>query len=130
MNSCIGNSEQPFGPANITHHFHTYEHTIDAHHLMHPFNMSEWENEEHSKLHHHKMTLQGNKLTSVVTVLEQVLNNIQMDIDPEDSEGDLLDLYVYCQCSYMIALDVIPGVIPVKLLEDLVKKQGGEPTAG
>jgi ubiquitin carboxyl-terminal hydrolase 25 len=129
-NSCIGDSEQPFGPANVTHHFHTYERAVDARRLTHPFNVSEWENEERSKLRHRKMTLRGDELTPAATVLEQVPDDIRMDVDPEDGEGDLLDLYVCCQCSYVIASDVIPGVIPVKLLEDLVKKQGGEPTAG
>jgi len=46
-----------------------------------------------------------------------------MDVD-EEGEGDLLDLYVCCQCSfYVIASDVIPGVVPVKLIEDLVKNK-------
>ncbi|KAH9973357.1 hypothetical protein BGW80DRAFT_1171982 [Lactifluus volemus] len=127
-NSCIGDSEQPFGPANVTHHFHTYERAVDARRLTHPFNASEWENEERSKLRHRKMTLRGDELTPAATVLEQVPDDIQMDVDPEDGEGDLLDLYVCCQCSfYVIASDVIPGVIPVKLLDDLVKNKVENP---
>jgi ubiquitin carboxyl-terminal hydrolase 25/28 len=51
-----------------------------------------------------------------------------MAVDPEEGEGDLLDLYVCCQCSfYVIASGVIPGVVPVKLLEDLVKNKMENP---
>jgi ubiquitin carboxyl-terminal hydrolase 25/28 len=59
-----------------------------------------------------------------MSVLEQVADDAQMNIDREEAEGDLLDLYVCCQCSfYVIASDVIPGVVSVKLLEDLVKNK-------
>jgi ubiquitin carboxyl-terminal hydrolase 25 len=52
-----------------------------------------------------------------------------MDVDPEDGEGDLLTLC--CQFSfYVSASDVIPGVIPVKLLEDLVKNKAENPSSG
>jgi ubiquitin carboxyl-terminal hydrolase 25 len=94
---------------------------------MHLFNVSKWENKEHSKLRHRKMTLQGDKLTPAATVLEQVPDDIWMDVNPEDGEGNLLNLYVCCQCSYVIGSDVIPGMIPVKLLEDLVKNKVENP---
>jgi ubiquitin carboxyl-terminal hydrolase 25 len=127
-NSCIGDSEQPFGPLNVTHHFHAYERAIDARRLTPPFNASEWENEERSKLRHRKMTLRGDESTTTATVLEKAPDDIRMDVDPEDGEGDPLDLYVCCQCSfYVIASGVIPGVIPVKLLEDLVKNKVENP---
>ena len=123
-NSCIGDGEQPLGPANITHHFHAYERAVDARRLTHPFNASQWENEERSKLRHRKMTLRGDGPTMAMSVLEQVADDAQMNIDREEAEGDLLDLYVCCQCSfYVIASDVIPGVVSVKLLEDLVKNK-------
>jgi ubiquitin carboxyl-terminal hydrolase 25 len=123
-NSCIGDGEQPLGPSNITHHFHAYERAVDARRLTHPFNTSQWENEERSKLRHRKMTLRGDEPTMVVSVLGQAADNTQMDVDREETEGYLLDLYVCCQCSfYVIASDVIPGVIPVKLLEDLIKNK-------
>ena len=127
-NTCIGDAEQPFGPSNVTHHFHVYERAIDARRLTHPFNASEWENEERSKLRHRKMTLRGDESTTAGTVLEQAPDDIRMAVDPEEGEGDLLDLYVCCQCSfYVIASGVIPGVVPVKLLEDLVKNKMENP---
>ncbi|KAF8256779.1 hypothetical protein EI94DRAFT_1792555 [Lactarius quietus] len=43
-------------------------------------------------------------------------------------EGDLLDLYVCCQCSfYVIASHAIPAVMLVKLLEDLVRNKVENP---
>ena len=46
----------------------------------------------------------------------------------EEIEGDLLDLYVCCQCSvYCLSSQVIPGVIPVKFLEDLTKDKLSHP---
>lgn len=70
------------------------------------------------------MTLRSDDPAMVMSVLEQAADNTQMDVDREENEGYLLDLYVCCQCSfYVIASDVIPGVIPVKLIEDLVKNK-------
>jgi ubiquitin carboxyl-terminal hydrolase 25/28 len=127
-NSCIGDGEQPLGPANITHHFHAYERAVNARRLPHPFNASQWENEERSKLRHRKMTLRGDDPATVISALEQVAKEDRMDVDHEEGEGDLLDLYVCCQCSfYVIASDVIPGVVPVKMLEDLVKNKMENP---
>ena len=127
-NSCIGDGEQPLGPANITHHFHAYERAVNARRLTHPFNASQWENEERSKLRHRKMTLRGDDPATVMSSLDQVTEDAQMDVDHEESEGDLLDLYVCCQCSfYVMASDVIPGVVPAKMLEDLVKNKMENP---
>ena len=123
-NSCIGDGEQSLGPANITHHFHTYERAVDARFLTHPFNPSQWENEERSKLRHRKMTLRGDDPATVMSALGQGAVDARMNVDHEEGENGLFDLYVCCQCSfYVIASDVIPGVIPVKLLEDLVKNK-------
>ena len=117
-NSCVSDGEHTMGPANVTHHFHAYEHAVDARRLTHPFTASEWEHEERSKLRHRKMTLTAE--TELVPAVEQV--------EREDDEGDLLDLYVCCQCSfYVIASHVIPGVVPVKLLEDMVKNKVENP---
>src|SRR6266702_1343470 len=127
-NSCVSDGEQPMGPTNVTHHFHAYERAVDARRLTHPFNASEWEHEERSKLRHRKMTLRGSDPTTATTELEQAVDDARMEVESEDGEGDLLDLYVCCQCSfYVIASDVIPGVIPVKLLEDLVKNRVDNP---
>ncbi|KAH9019093.1 hypothetical protein EDB84DRAFT_1625466 [Lactarius hengduanensis] len=127
-NSCVSDGEQPMGPANVTHHFHAYERAVDARRLTHPFNASEWEHEERSKLRHRKMTLRGDDTTTATTELEQAVDDARMEVERDDGEGDLLDLYVCCQCSfYVIASDVIPGVVPVKLLEDLVKNRVENP---
>ena len=123
-NSCIGDGEQPLGPNNITHHFHAYQRAFDARRLTPPFNASQWENEERSKYRHRKMTLRGDDPSVEMSALGQVADDTQMDTDREEGEGDLLDLYICCQCSfYVIASDVIPGIVPVKLIEDLVKNK-------
>ncbi|KAF8262779.1 hypothetical protein EI94DRAFT_1808258 [Lactarius quietus] len=123
-NSCVSDGEQALGPANVTHHFHAYERAVDARRLTHPFNASEWEHEERSKLRHRRMTLRGDDPTTATAELVQAA----VEVECEDDEGDLLDLYVCCQCSfYVIASHVIPGVIPVKLLEDLVKNKVENP---
>jgi len=63
-----------------------------------------------------------------MSAMEQVAEDTRMDVDQEEGEGDLLDLYVCCQCSfYVISSDVIPGVVPVKLIEDLVKSKMENP---
>jgi len=124
--SCVSESEA-LGPTNVTHHFHAYERAVDARLLTHPFIASEWENEERSKFRHRKMTLQGSDMTGE---LELAVDNARMEVNQEDGdgEGDLLDLYVCCQCSfYVITSGVIPGVVPVKLLEDLVKNKVENP---
>ena len=70
------------------------------------------------------MTLRGDDPSVEMSALGQVTGDTQMDTDREEGEGDLLDLYICCQCSfYVIASDVIPGVVPVKLIEDLVKNK-------
>ncbi|KAF8259478.1 hypothetical protein EI94DRAFT_1834394 [Lactarius quietus] len=123
-NSCVSDGEQALGPANVTHHFHAYERAVDARRLTHPFNASEWEHEERSKLRHRRMTLRGDDPTTATAELVQAA----VEVEREDDEGDLLDLYVCCQCSfYVIASHVIPGVISVKLLEDLVKNKVENP---
>ena len=123
-NSCVSDGEQPMGPGNVTHHFHAYEHAVDARRLTHPFNASEWEHEERSKLRHRKLTLRSDDLTTATAELGQAVE----EVGREDDEGGLLDLYVCCQCSfYVIASHVIPGVVPVKLLEDLVKNKVENP---
>ncbi|KAH9854519.1 cysteine proteinase [Lenzites betulinus] len=35
--SCVGEGEQPFGPANLTHHWHLYENAVDASKLNPPY---------------------------------------------------------------------------------------------
>ncbi|KAI8980637.1 cysteine proteinase [Trametes punicea] len=39
--SCVGDGEQPFGPANLTHHWHRYEKVVDASKLNPPYTHGE-----------------------------------------------------------------------------------------
>ncbi|KAI0363306.1 cysteine proteinase [Pilatotrama ljubarskyi] len=39
--SCVGDGEQPFGPANLTHHWHRYEKAVDATKLNPPYTHGE-----------------------------------------------------------------------------------------
>ena len=81
-NSCVGDGEQPFGQANLTHHWHWYEKAVDATKLNPPY--------AHGEL--------------------------------------LLDLYLCCQCSmYCLVSDVIPGVIPLSLVNDFTLDKIGHP---
>ena len=81
-NSCVGAGEQPFGQANLTHHWHRYEKAVDATKLNPPY--------AHGEL--------------------------------------LLDLYLCCQCSmYCLVSEVIPGVIPLKLVEEFTLDKIGHP---
>ncbi|PIL31016.1 hypothetical protein GSI_05709 [Ganoderma sinense ZZ0214-1] len=81
-NSCVGDGEQIFGQANLTHHWHRYEKAVDATKLNPPY--------AHGEL--------------------------------------LLDLYLCCQCSmYCLVSDVIPGVIPVSLVNEFTLDKIGHP---
>lgn len=55
-----------------------------------------------------------------------------MDEDPNEiEEGDLLDLYICCQCSlYCVASDVIPGVISSKYVDEFVRNKKENPAPG
>jgi ubiquitin carboxyl-terminal hydrolase 25/28 len=48
-----------------------------------------------------------------------------------DSDVDLLDLYVCCQCScYVIVSDTLPGVIPAKYIEEFNAERSRYPMPG
>ncbi|TFK84094.1 cysteine proteinase [Polyporus arcularius HHB13444] len=81
-NSCVGDGEQPFGQANVTHHWHRYEKAVDA-----------------------------------------------TKLNPPYTHGDLLlDLYLCCQCSmYCLVSDVIPGVIPLSLMDEFTREKMANP---
>ncbi|TCD66521.1 ubiquitin-specific protease ubp2 [Steccherinum ochraceum] len=109
--SCVGEGEQPLGQANKTHHFHKYGQAVDARMLTTPYRRSEWEEEELRKRRRRKMTLheEGENSTS---------EKAKQAEDEEDVEGDLLDLYV------------IPGVIPVKYMDELTNSKLSHPSLG
>lgn len=83
--SCVADDEhhqQPFGQANLTHHWHRYERAVESSKLNPPYT--------HDNL--------------------------------------LLDLYLCCQCSmYCLVSEVIPGVIPLDLVEQFTSERFGNP---
>ncbi|KIM40703.1 hypothetical protein M413DRAFT_28483 [Hebeloma cylindrosporum] len=53
------------------------------------------------------------------------------DVESAEEEGELLDLYVCCQCSfYCVVSAVIPGVVPRRHLEELVRDRTRNRSAG
>lgn len=49
----------------------------------------------------------------------------------EAAEPDLLDLYICCQCSvYCLVSQVIPGVLPIRVLDEFVKDKQEHPPPG
>ncbi|KAL4070474.1 hypothetical protein J3A83DRAFT_4525436, partial [Scleroderma citrinum] len=120
--SCVGDAEQPFGPTNKTHHFHYYEKAVDAHKLDPAFRRAEWEKNDQKKERRRKVTsLNLDEITS-----DRMPDDL--DEDMEEAEGDLLDLYVCCQCSvYCIVSDVIPGVIPVRYMDEYTRDRWDSP---
>jgi ubiquitin carboxyl-terminal hydrolase 25/28 len=132
--SCIGQAEQPFGQVNLTHHFHMYQKAIDASKLNPPFCRRAWEKVERVKQKRRAMAIDMDELN-----MEKIQSfadecKMQEDISPEkeeEEEGDLLDLYVCCQCSvYCVASGIIPGVIPRKVHEEFVRDKREHPTVG
>jgi ubiquitin carboxyl-terminal hydrolase 25/28 len=124
--SCIGEGEQPFGQVNKTHHFHKYEGAVDAKKLNPPFNRGPWERDEAVKQQRRGVSINMDDLD--LGKMKAFENLVQ---DSPDEEGDLLDLYVCCQCSfYCVASRVIPGVIPRKFFEAFVKEKRDHPRPG
>ncbi|KAG9313925.1 hypothetical protein JVU11DRAFT_4697 [Chiua virens] len=123
--SCVGEGEQPFGQANLTHHFHRYDKAVDALKLDPPLRRSEWEIFIQKKQRRRKVT----SLDLNTISLDKMSDDAMEDEAPE--EGDLLDLYVCCQCSlYCIVSEVIPGVIPVKYIEEFMRERWDNPPPG
>jgi hypothetical protein len=57
--------------------------------------------------------------------------NNQVEKDHVEGEGDLLDLYYCCHCSfYCVASGVIPGVIPRRLFDEFVRDRRDNPPPG
>lgn len=121
--SCVGEGEQPFGQVNLTHHFHRYERAVDALKLDPAFRRSEWEISVQKKQKRRKVT----SLNLDAISLDKMSDDTMED-SPSEEEGDLLDLYVCCQCSlYCIVSEVIPGVIPVKYIEEFMRERWDNP---
>lgn len=123
--SCVG-GEQPFGQANLSHHFHRYDKAVDALKLDPAFRRSEWEISVQKKQKRRKVT----SLNLDAISLDK-LSDVAMEDLTSEEEGDLLDLYVCCQCSlYCIVSEVIPGAIPVKYIEEFTRERWDNPAPG
>ncbi|KZT22681.1 cysteine proteinase [Neolentinus lepideus HHB14362 ss-1] len=124
--SCVG-EENPLsgGPANKTHHFHHYPRVVNAQELNPPFRRRDWEQLVQKKLLRRRMTVQGDfniaDPASVDKMDDESLAN--------EPEGDLLDLYMCCQCSVycVVSPEVIPGVIPLKWIDEFVRDRRENP---
>src|ERR1700722_15130633 len=124
--SCIGEDEQPFGQVNKTHHFHLYRKAVDAHHLNPPFYRHDWEKVERVKQLRRARTI---RMEDVHLEILQADSDEKIEEDHvEEDEGDLLDLYVCCQCSFhCLVSGVIPGVIPRRCLDEFVRDKRDHP---
>ncbi|KAF8628269.1 hypothetical protein AX15_004037 [Amanita polypyramis BW_CC] len=121
--SCMGETEQPFGQLNKTHHFHKYEKAIDAHKLTPPYRRDEWDMES---------VKMRRRVQRVIDLDMEDLKNLENAEGAEEpEEGKLLDLYVCCQCSfYCVASGIIPGVIPRKHYDEFVRDKRENPPPG
>lgn len=121
--SCVGDESELLGRANRTHHFHKYAAAVDARHLTTPYKRSDWEAEVRQKRRNRSVTLriEGNEG-------ETSTPGEKHDVP----EGDLLDLYICCQCSVycLVSREIIPGVIPVRRVEEFVKDKVENPPVG
>jgi ubiquitin carboxyl-terminal hydrolase 25/28 len=110
---------------NKTHHFHKYEKAVDSHKLTPPF-CQECE------------SLKLKRRAGAIIHPDLDINAMKVDDDMEviekktgDDEGKLLDLYVCCQCSfYCVASGVIPGVIPRKYIDEVIRDKRSNPPVG
>jgi ubiquitin carboxyl-terminal hydrolase 25 len=129
--SCIEEGDQPFGKTNETHHFHKYEKAVDSHKLTPPYRKEQWKSLETVKQRRRVGTiLTTDSNTSAIKAddVETLCHNI---VESAEEEDKLLDLYVCCQCSfYCVASGVIPGVIPPRHLEELVRDRKGHSAVG
>ncbi|EIW87195.1 cysteine proteinase [Coniophora puteana RWD-64-598 SS2] len=121
--SCLG--EQPFGQMNKTHHFHRYEKAVDAKMLNPPFSRTGWEGITQSA----SSSASGTPSSGPSATPADEAN---MDEDPKpEEEGDLLDLYVCCQCSlYCVVSGVIPGVAASKYVDEYSRDRFSNPAVG
>lgn len=120
--SCVGESPQSAAQANKTHHFHHYKAAVDASKITTPFKRADWE--------HHSRTRSRRRQAVLIDQSNLSTPNLAA-IDPHEPDGDLLDLFVCCQCSfYCVVSDVIPGVIPHRTFEAFVREKLDNPHVG
>ena len=126
--SCIEEDHQ-FGKMNKTHHFHKYEKAVDSHKLTPPFRQDEWQIFENLKLKRRAGTIIPADLDINIVRVDDDMEDIEKKTG--DDEGKLLDLYVCCQCSfYCVVSGVIPGVIPRKYIDEVIRDKRNNPPVG
>jgi len=120
--SCVSENPQSAAQVNKTHHFHCYKAAVDASKITTPFKRADWEHHPHTKSRRRQVVMIDRSNLSTPSLVAD---------DSHEHEGDLLDLYVCCQCSlYCVVSDVIPGVIPQRTFEAFVKEKLDHPHVG
>ena len=125
--SCI-EEDQPFRKMNKMHHFYKYEKAVDSHKLTPPFRQDEWHIFEGLELKR-----RAGKIIPPALDINAVKfdDNIEVMKNTGDNEGELLDLYVCCQCSfYCVVSGVISGVIPRKYIDEVIRDKRNNPPVG
>lgn len=111
--NCVGDKG---GETNKTHHFHKYRGAVDAYKLTPPLKIEHWDTE----------MIANDRPESLDDRSEKGVCS-----DQKIEEGELLDLYICCQCSlYCTTLDLIPGVIPRNCLNTFIKDKRSNPPPG
>ena len=116
--SCAAENPQSATQVNKTHHFHYYQSAVDASKITTPFKRADWEHPPRTKSRRRQAVLIDHSNFNTAENLSQ-------------PGGELLDLYVCCQCSlYCVVSDVIPGVIPQRTFEAFIKDKQEKPHLG
>ena len=123
---------------NKTHHFHRYQKVVPAGTMTPAYTPRDWERPESSKRSRRRITFGSDDLDPEM-VARAVAGDVQSQIqtqkatearESEDAEM-LLDLYKCCQCQvYALVSDVIPGVIPVKVVDAFTTERRSNPPPG
>jgi len=121
IHNCLDENPQSATWANKTHHFHYYKAAVDASKITTPFKRADWEHHSRTKSRRRQAVLIDHSNLSTPSLVD----------DSHEPEGDLLDLYVCCQCSlYCVVSDAIPGVIPQRTFEAFAKEKREHPHVG
>jgi ubiquitin carboxyl-terminal hydrolase 25/28 len=127
----MGETEWHEGQKNRTHHFHEYPRAVDARSLNPAFKRSEWERIDRVKQRRRKITFNMPKLSNGEIDFSAAADDMDVDTDEVDEEGDLLDLYVCCQCQVSCVVSgIIPTVLPAKPAEEFTNEKSANPSPG
>ncbi|KAF8531532.1 hypothetical protein JB92DRAFT_2691869 [Gautieria morchelliformis] len=122
--TCLDETDgNPFRSVNLTHHFHCYPKAVSSLSLNPAFDYAPWEKKE--DVPSHLQSIQEEEEEDQMEGIESTAAN------ESAAEGALLDLYVCCQCSvYVVCSDLIPGIVPARHLEELVRERAENPIPG